>query len=79
MISGKEKYTMAVMELGKYLCSISPEVAAIEAEMESLYITTGKINPALEETYFAKKAESLSELIKTLESGVKFLPAREVQ
>jgi hypothetical protein len=78
-MKGKSNYVQAVYELGQYISKISPEVSLMETKLEEQYILTGLVDKALEDKMFEKKAEALQRIIDELESGVKYLPAREVQ
>ncbi len=76
---GKQNYVQAVYDMGQYITSISPEVQALEEELEIQYLATGLVDKILEDKMFGKKAEALEQLLCELESGIKYMPAREIQ
>ncbi len=76
---GKQNYVQAVYQLGQYVSRTSPEVSKMEDQLEAQYNITGLVDKVLEDKMFEKKAEALDLLIMELESGIKYLPAREIQ
>ena len=76
---GKQNYVQAVYNLGQYIATTSPEVIELDRQLEEEFLLSGLIDVALEDRLFAKKAEALEQIILELESGIKYMPAREIQ
>ena len=76
---GKQSYVQAVYNLGQYIATTSPEVIELEKQLEVQFLASGLVDSVLEDRMFAKKAEALEQIILELESGAKYLPAREIQ
>lgn len=78
-MQGKIDYVNAILKLSGYLTKTSPEIQAIEAEMEAIHAISGVVDERLHDRLFAAKAKVMSQLIDELETGVKYLPAKELQ
>lgn len=75
--SGKVQYAEAIYDLGQYIRTITPEIEALEQQIEEEFSQRGKVRDGLVDYLFTKKANALRKLIADLEGGA-LITAKEM-